>query len=259
MAKRNEEIVLEVAKKESAVSTIALIIASLLCILTGVVLLFIPQVTDLAIVYIYCAGLIIWGLVVVVRYFQSASYKKYHDYSFTVGASVIVLGCCGLVRAADIALGLQGFIGLAVLILGINMMQNTIRMKYTMNVLWIVELVFAIAAIICAIFVLAGFDLILSLVNGFAYWTLVIAGALSLISIPIVALGIRRDQKKEQRKSEFVEMVSNVPLEQAASATAIDVSLDETAATEEDITPEIAVTAEAADDDLKNPDDIEDI
>ncbi len=211
--KKDEEIILEVAKKESASSTIVLVVASLLCIFTGLVLLYVPQITSLAITYIYLAGIIIWGVYVLVRYFQLENYKKYHDYSFSAGAVALVLGCCGLVRANGISQNLDGYIGVAVLMLGIIMLQNAIRMKFTNNILWGVELGLSLLSVICAVIILTGFKAVLDMADGLEYYMLVAGGAFSIISIPIVAYGIHRNKKREERRFEVADMASQIQLD----------------------------------------------
>ncbi|MCR5785511.1 MAG: DUF308 domain-containing protein [Eubacterium sp.] len=231
MAKKSKEepVVLEVAKKESATSTIVLLVASLLCIFTGVVLLYVPQINEIAIVYIYLAGIIIWGIVILVRYYQTSAYKKYHDYSFTSGAIAVILGCCGLVRAQAISQNIDGYVGLAVLVLGIIMLQNVISMKYTHNVLWPLELVLSLATVICSIIILTDFQLILSLADGLAYWMLVFTGAFSIISVPIVAFGIRHDRKKEERRFEVADMASKISLDDVSEPELIEENSEESA------------------------------
>lgn len=186
----------ETIKRGNAVNTIFVMAASLFCTVIGIFLLFVPQIGEAVICYICCVAMIVWGILQISKYFVTESYKRLHDYSFAIGTMLVVLGCCGLVRAQDILDHQEVYIGLAILAIGIVLLQCAVQLKMVNSNVWIAETAVSLVIIICSIFVLVNFTFFVEHFPNFPEWVLMLSGICSLISFPLVAVMIRKDKTR---------------------------------------------------------------
>ncbi len=170
------------------------IILSVICILLGALLLFVPQIEVKTLSYAFCIALLVLGLISVVTFFASGGYKRLHDYRFAAGILLLVLGCCGIVRVQELADRFEIYAGLCALVLSAFILQGAVQMKIMKRGSWIAELVLTVLALVGSTFILAGVKLI-DRIKGFSAWVLVIAGIFSLISLLIVALGLHNAKR----------------------------------------------------------------
>ena len=176
------------------------IIISVVCIALGLLLIFVPQVDVTVLSYIFCAALIVSGVVAIVAFFLTGAYKSLHNYQFAVGSLLLILGCCGLLRADELANRLDLYIGLIALTLSVVILQSTVQMKVLENKLWIAEIVLTVVSLIGSVIILADVRAILDHVTDFTYWALTVVGALSLVSLLLVSIGLKAENKKAKLK-----------------------------------------------------------
>ena len=181
------------------------IILSAISILLGVLFLFVPQVQVTTLCYVFCAALIVAGIVAIVSFFMSEAYKKVDDYHFASGVVLLILGICGLLRVNDLARDFETYLGLVVLILGVVILQGTVQLRVLNNVMWIVELILTVVTLFGAIVILANIKAVMNAIDGFTYWVLIVAGAASVVSLIISSLGVHRNKKKESKAQAAAE------------------------------------------------------
>ena len=175
------------------------IVTSLLCIATGSLLYFVPNVNMKYMCYCFLAALILVGITLIVSYFVSEAYKKLNDYRFAIGVLLIILGCIELLRVDILTEEIMFIIGFVILILAVIIMQSTVQMKILKSSAWAVQLIFTIVSMIGAILVLVDFKPVMSRVTGFAYIVMMTVGILCLISLVIEAFVLWNIRRKEAK------------------------------------------------------------
>lgn len=178
------------------------IVISVISILVGAALLFIPQVQINVLCYIFCGTLIVSGIISIVRFFVSAGYKELHNYRFAAGVLLCLLGCSGLLRAEDLVGNMITYMGFITMALGVIILQGMIQLKAMNRPLWVVELIFAILSLCASLIVLGNITFITDRIDHFAYWCLMIVGVLSLISLFMVWIGIKQNDRKANASSD---------------------------------------------------------
>ncbi|MDE7063792.1 MAG: DUF308 domain-containing protein, partial [Lachnospiraceae bacterium] len=163
--------------------TMAILGAAVLAILLGLFLLLFPGARIIQIVYGIGVVMIVGGIVSIVRYFMTESYRKLNCYTFSAGALMVVLGVCALLRAEIVSTYLLVCLGILLLASGIIKLQHALDLEAMKDKAWIAILVVAVTMIICgAVVLLNPFDRMEDL-SRFTYIMLVIDGCLSLFSV----------------------------------------------------------------------------
>ena len=174
-------------------------LVSVVAVLLGVLLLFVPGMQTVTLCYIFCAALILLGVVLAIRFIIGESERRMHNYLFSAGVMLIILGICGLINAVKIADSLDLYMGVLTLILGSLMLENAVRLLAGKNVLWIPALVLAALAFLGAIPVLAGIRAILDAAPTYPYWVLFIVGILNLASLALAWFGMKAIRKNAEK------------------------------------------------------------
>lgn len=176
--------------------TMAILGAAVLAILLGLFLLLFPGAKIIQIVYGIGVVMIVGGIVSIVRYFMTESYRKLNCYTFSAGALMVVLGVCALLRAEIVSTYLMVCLGILLLASGIIKLQHALDLEAIKDKAWIAILVVAAAMIICgAVVLLNPFDRMEDL-SRFTYIMLVIDGGLSLFSVLYLTFRLRGYQKR---------------------------------------------------------------
>lgn len=192
-------------RKNNMEHTIFLIVMSCIYIAIGGFLVFVPQPEIVYLCYTLCAGLITYGIILIVRYFVKELYKKLHDYSFSAGVLLVILGSCALARAQEVAANITLYLGLCVLITSIVALQNAIQLKTLNSSLWPTMLAISCLAIICAVLIIADMQFMSSIMLPFTCWVLMIDGVISVVSLAMVYISIRNFAKRQEQEPEMTE------------------------------------------------------
>ncbi|MBO6055109.1 MAG: DUF308 domain-containing protein [Oscillospiraceae bacterium] len=187
------------------------ILLALISILLGILLLFVPQISISVLCYFFCGGMIAIGIGMIVAFFVSDAYKLLHNYFFSIGVLIIILGCCGLIRNSELCERFTFFLGVTALVLSVFILQNTIQMRVLNNPLWIADLILAVPSIIAAILVLVDLKPLLKWIPTFPYWALLISSILSLVSLLLTTIGLFVSNRKAARPPEEDPAASPVP------------------------------------------------
>lgn len=171
--------------------TIFLATVALLFILVGGVMLFVDGVKDLYLIYVISALLIALGIGMIVKYFVTEAYRSMHDYGFSGGALIVILGGCALARAGQLTGQIAVFIGLLVLSVAVVMLQQAMQLHIMRKRVWPVVLVIALVTLLSSVLLLFDIRSVTGKVDGFAYRVLLISGVLALLCMLISGIGVK--------------------------------------------------------------------
>lgn len=182
------------------VGNIAIIFSSVLLILFGVVML----LTDAVKIIYFCYGagacLLIWGIWLISRYFLRNEFRMTTNYGFSIGTLLVILGAVALIRSDEIALTIPNYLGMAVLVEGVVMLQNTVQLKNLHGSMWSISLIFSILSVAAAIGILLDPGHIISGHGDVIYMILVLTGIFALLSLCFVGYRTKRFHMEEKRE-----------------------------------------------------------
>lgn len=188
--------------------TIFLVTVAGLFILVGSVMLFVDGIRDLYLIYMISALLIALGIGLIVKYFVTEAYRSIHDYGFSGGALIVILGGCALTRAEQLTAQIAVFVGLLVLAVAVVMLQQAMQLHIMRKKAWIAVLVISLVTLLSSVLLLFNLGSLTGKVDGFAYWVLLVAGVLTLLCMLISDIGVRiflhqeRDEHARMQKEQ---------------------------------------------------------
>lgn len=190
----------KVERLDKVASTVFLIVFSCVCLVLSSCLLFTTKISEKVLCWVFCSIIIGWGIVLISRFFGKASYKKMHDYNFSFGLFIVIVGCTGLVRASEIAASFDVVVGLICLLIGIMLLQSAIQLRAMNSVLWSGELVISMIITLCSIFTLFNVGFVLDNFKYFPYWVLFFASIANMLNFPLVGVKIHFNNKREEKE-----------------------------------------------------------
>ena len=176
------------------------VVLALISIALGLLLLLLPGIQVKTFCYVFCGAVIAAGIGSISVFFITQAYKRLHEYGFALGVLLLIMGCVGLLRAEAMVADFQGYLGFAALLSGVLMLQGTVQLRVLGNRLWIPDLVLTALCLIGSILVLADARPILKVIQGFAYWVLLLTGALSLVSLLFSSIGVYGEKKRTEKE-----------------------------------------------------------
>lgn len=185
--------------------TIFLVTVAALFILVGGVMLFVDGIKELYLIYMISALLIALGIGLIVKYFVTEAYRSMHDYGFSGGALIVILGGCSLARAGQLVAQIAAFVGLLVLAVAVVMLQQAMQLHIMRKKVWIVVLVISLVTLLSAVLLLFDIQSVTGKVEGFAYWELLIAGVLALLCLLISGIGVKIFQHQEREEMQRMQ------------------------------------------------------
>ena len=171
--------------------TIFLVSVAGLFILVGGVMLFVDGIRDLYLIYMISALLIALGIGLIVKYFVTEAYRSMHDYGFSGGALIVILGGCALARAGQLTTQIAAFVGLLVLSVAVVMLQQAMQLHIMRKKVWTVVLAISLVTLLSSVLLLFDIRTVTGKVEGFEYWVLLISGVLTLICMLISGIGVK--------------------------------------------------------------------
>ena len=171
--------------------TIFLATVAALFILVGGVMLFVDGIKELYLIYMISALLIALGIGLIVKYFVTEAYRSVHDYGFSGGALIVILGGCALARAGQLSTQIAAFVGLLVLSVAVVMVQQAMQLHIMRKKVWTVVLVISLVTLLSSVLLLFDISAVTGKVEGFEYWVLLVAGVLTLLCMLISGIGVR--------------------------------------------------------------------
>lgn len=207
----------QIARTGGHLGTIFLTAVAALFILVGSIMLFVDGVQERYLIYMISALLIALGIGLIVKYFVTESYRSMHDYSFSGGALIVILGGSALARAQELTGQISVLAGLLVLAVAVVMLQQALQMHIMRKSVWPIVLTIAVVTLLAAVVLLFDLRFITGNVEKIAYWILLIAGILTLLCMIISAIGVKLFLHQEHN-----EMVRMQKEQELAFARAVD-------------------------------------
>lgn len=171
--------------------TIFLAAVAVLFILVGCVMLFVDGMQELYLIYMISALLIALGIGLIVKYFVTEAYRSMHDYGFSGGALVVILGGCALARARQMTTQIGAFVGLLVLAVAVVMLQQAMQLHIMRKKAWIPVLAISLVTLLSSVLLLFDLQSVTGKVKGFAYWVLLTSGVLTLLCMLVSGIGVK--------------------------------------------------------------------
>ena len=181
---------------------------------SGAALLFIPSLQLVYIIYGFLSLVVIAGIIMMIRYFMTNSYKDFNAYGFSEGTLLVILGICGLIKATALESVFYTGIGLVLIFSCVIKLQYTLDLSRMGDKLFYLLLVLVLVLTGCGIAVLLNPFTDPTKYTSFVHLLLLIDGAFSLLFMLYLALRIRAYTKKEAKEHENKEK-----LEQQESLT----------------------------------------
>lgn len=207
----------QIARTGGHLGTIFLTAVAALFILVGSIMLFVDGVQEQYLVYMVSALLIALGIGLIVKYFVTEAYRSMHDYSFSGGALIVILGGSALARAKELTGQISVLAGLLVLAVAVVMLQQALQMHIMRKSVWPVVLTIAVVTLLAAVVLLFDLRFLTGNIEKIAYWILLIAGILTLLCMVISAIGVKLFLHQEED-----ELVRRQKEQQLAFERALD-------------------------------------
>ena len=137
------------------------------------------------------ALLIALGIGLIVKYFVTEAYRSMHDYGFSGGALIVILGGCALARAGQLTTQIAAFVGLLVLAVAVVMLQQAMQLHIMRKKVWTVVLAISLVTLLSSVLLLFDIRTVTGKVTGFEYWVLLISGVLTLLCMLISGIGVK--------------------------------------------------------------------
>lgn len=186
----------ENGKKSVGIGTGFVIGVSIIYILFGLAMLFVPQFKEVYIIYIAGVILVIYGIILIVKYFMTGSYRDIGKYGFSIGVLSMLIGICMFVRSEQISVYFSLFLGACVLLTSVIKLQNAVDLKSIGNPAWFVFLIIAIVFLAASIAIVLDPMGKVSAHAEYIYYVLTADGAVNIISTAFLAIAIRTSGKK---------------------------------------------------------------
>lgn len=214
-------------RKKKGIGAGGIIGISIVYILLGLAMLFFPKFNEIYIIYIVCAVLIVAGILMIVRYFLSGSFKDLQAYGFSFGVLAIVGGFCILIRSQLVADYFGLFLGICIMLTAVIKLQNAVDLSSMSNRSWIIFLVLALLFLAAAVWIILDPIGMIREQMYYIYYVLVADGAVGIFSSVYMIIAIRIYDKWEasgkpergfeKRKREREEAAAKAAAEAAAA------------------------------------------
>lgn len=173
---------------------------SLIYLLLGIMLILIPDLQMEYVCYGISIVLVILGIVFIVKYFLTESYKNLNQYGFSIGVFLVIIGICTLLRNEQMAKSFQFYIGVCILLTAIVKLQNAMDLKALKDRAWSVIFVVSIVIMACAMLIIINPFSDRNYEVALTYFSLLFDGVISLFSYNYLAFRIKKNEKKQRAR-----------------------------------------------------------
>lgn len=207
MARNIEEI------KDSKVALVAHIVASLVYLALGICLLVLDANVISQIAYsfsVLAVGIlfICFGAWYMIKYFFNHEYIKISNYGFTMGVILVIIGAISIFQANYISAFIDALVCLIGVVLGAVMLQQSFALFHIQRGAWFLSLFFGIVSIAASIYFLLVPQKFFER-NVITCSYLIAIGALSLLSLLLMAIGLH-DHKKDSNRN-YTRILEDAP------------------------------------------------
>ena len=211
-------------QKDSHMTNLLVIFTALVFIALSAVVLFVPNVEldPSYLCYVVGAAVIIAGIVGIVRYFVTDAYRNVNAYGFSTGTLLVILGICALLRADVLAGVIDLVLGIAVLLMGIIMLQHSLDLKRMSDAVWGLVIVLAVIVTACGVVLILKPSPIQISYDAVIWWIVFVSSALGLLVniYTMIRVAIYTHREKKKAAQEMKEREQAILAEAEAEATA---------------------------------------
>ncbi|MCR5415531.1 MAG: DUF308 domain-containing protein [Pseudobutyrivibrio sp.] len=189
--------------KDSKAGIFAHILISLIYIAAGVSMLlldadFISQLVYSFLILALGILFICFGVYHMIKYFFNQEYTKVSNYGFTTGVLLLIIGSLFIFQANEISTYIDTIVCLISIVLGAVMLQQSFALFHIRRPSWFIGLIFGIATIGTSIY---GYLMNIHFFYGEMIPTvyLISVGGVSILSLIVMAFGLRNHKKSIER------------------------------------------------------------
>ncbi len=192
--------------KEKSIGLGGVFTVSAAFILLGLLLLFIPQIKPLYLAYILSIAFIVVGIMWIVQYFLTESYRNINRYGFSAGTLLVVLGICAMLKAEEISTYFLLCMGFLIMVMGIVQLQNALDLMALNDPMWKIGLGLSLAVILCAIIIVMNPFQTTENLARFTYIIMVIDGIFGIASMIFLAISLKNYEKNQGIKADEIQI-----------------------------------------------------
>lgn len=178
---------------------------SVIYLVLGLAMLFVPKIKEVYIVYMICAVLIAFGILTIVRYFTDGRFLDPGEYGFSGGVLAVIAGFCILIRSSQVAESFGLFLGICILLTAVIKLQNAADLNAMKNRSWPIFLILALVFLVLAVLVILDLFSWREKQMNIIYVILAADGAVGLFSTIYMMIASRlywKEPKKTLKKQD---------------------------------------------------------
>ncbi|MCR5594506.1 MAG: DUF308 domain-containing protein [Lachnospiraceae bacterium] len=239
-------------QKDTHMTNLAVIFTAIVFGAIAAVNLFVPDIElkPVYLSYVVGAVIIIIGIVQIVRYFVTDAYRNINAYGFSIGTLLVILGVCALLRADVLGGVIDLILGIAVLLMGIIMLQHSLDLKSMKDVIWAFVIILSAIVIVCGVFLILKPAPEKLPYDAYTWWIVLVASGLGLLVniYTIIRVAIFKHQEKKRAANELKEREQAIAAAAAARAEAEAITAP--------AQPEVSSYTQTGDDSYSSPDTV---
>ncbi len=224
MKKKEAENTQEITeKKDTRMTNLLVILTAVVFAAIAAVVLFVPglELKPEYLGYLIGAALVIVGIVFIVRYFVTDAYKNMNAYGFSAGTLLVILGICALLRADAIGIVFDLVLGIAVLLMGIIILQHSLDLKRMSDFMWVVALISSLLVVACGVIMILKPSPETIDYAKYNWWAVLISSGLGFIFNIYTLIRVAIFNKHEKKTAEQEAKDREAAAAQADSGTSI--------------------------------------
>ncbi len=180
---------------------------SIVFLVLGFLLLFVKQITPAILCYSLAGGVMLIGVILIVRYFLTEAYKNIQSYGFSFGVLLILCGSIILARTTVLSQYLILALGALMLAASVFKVQNALDLKAIKDNYWWVWLLIAFVFAIFATVIIVNPFQNKTVLAQFASVLVLIDGVVSLIGTLYLSFRLRSWQKAGEEAVDGTETI----------------------------------------------------
>lgn len=208
MSKKKEE---KPVKNTNFVGMMAVVMLSVLFVLIGTLMLFLPDMQEYYFAYVAGGAFLLGGLWLIVRYFWKEGYRLITNYDFAFGMMLAIFGIAAIVKAKEITGFYNALLAAMILIQATVLLQYSIQMKALKGRAWWLVLIFAVLGVGFTLLVILDPRQVISSNRDLFYGGVMTDGILGLISLILATFRTRGYEAEQERERERILEEGFVP------------------------------------------------
>lgn len=194
-------------QKEQTLTSKLVMFLELVYLLLGVILLLLPQIEICHICYTLSGILVVTGIFLIVRYFLTEGYRNLNEYGFSLGALLVLLGMCSLVKNEEMTRAFSTLLGICILFTAITKLQAALSLKLMEKKSWWCVLLLAILMTAAGMFIIIEPAITWIDPKLFLNIALIADGILGMLSIVLLSVTVKKYNLFRAKEEEYMGQV----------------------------------------------------